>query len=339
MIAIAVLCLIRGLLPFELIGAKVIPSTTIWPFIRNALRFSLFEGISVFHLLLILWGVGSAVSLVFLMIKHIRFGRWLSRQPIYSNAPLMQAIETILPKQQEYSVYRTNRVFSPMVVGFLKPVFLFPEYDIPPKYTTPILKHEYRHYQNKDVIAKLIFRLLCCFLWWNPLTYMIIANLDHCLEMNCDRFVVLEMTNAERTDYYEMILKVYRSGEKNGKKHVTPFSAGFVSAGSEKQLCQRFELGLQHPSPKYNRIIKSAILAVAVCSLILSYLFIIQPYNLPKEASEMCTITAENAYLVPNSDDTYDLFIDGVFCQSLDDPSVLESEPFSLLPIHKGELK
>lgn len=339
MIAIAGLCLVRGILPFELAKATVIPSAHIWPFMRNILRSPFLFGLSTLYLLLIVWVLGSLFSLVRLIIQHLLFRTWLSHQPKFSNEGILKSIKAVLPKYQDFSVYKTNRIRSPMVTGFSKPIFLFPDYAIPSGYTTAILKHEYFHYKNKDLVAKLIFRILSCFLWWNPFSHMIIANLDHCLELNCDRAIVYKMSRTERVNYYKMLLDIHGLSSNLEKPHITPFSTGLISASTERQLRQRFEIGLRYSPAIHTRIIRRVVLLFAVSILVLSYLFIIQPSSLPNTEPNIFEITAENSYLVPIQGGTYNLFVDNEFRLSLNDPSILESEPFSLLPIYEGELQ
>ena len=98
---------------------------------------------------------------------------------------------------------------------------------------------------------------------------------------------------------------------------------------------QRFRLVLDYKPRQWTRIaLCTMICIVIILSLLLSYMFVLQPAYEVDESQEPGTfeITPDTSYLIPNGDGTFAIYSDGLFRGNLED---INTEPFSLLPIRK----
>ena len=75
----------------------------------------------------------------------------------------------------------------PFGIGvFQKRIFL-PDKEYSESELFYILKHEYTHFCNHDLVVKMLVNLFCCVFWWNPFVYLLQNDITEILELKCDR--------------------------------------------------------------------------------------------------------------------------------------------------------
>ena len=236
---------------------------------------------------------------------------------------------------RDVKLVQSDSIKVPMAAGYFRPVILFPTRELSEGITRCALRHEWSHYKSRDTWGKLIVNIMCCLMWWNPLVYLLRKDLDPALEIRCDMDVTTRMTEAERLDYYDSILQLYRQIKEQGNRSPDLLATSFVSAKRDEQLKQRFRLGMANHDIKRSRRANAILCVILVAVMIISYAFVLQPASMPEFDDDgfiYYAISPENSYLVDNNDGTYSMYIDGAF---VDDITSIDIEPFSELPIRK----
>jgi len=335
--------ILRLFVPIEPKFSTVIHSDTIMPFLQQFLRKEVFQlaGINIdrFDAFIAIWAVGSAVYLIGIIIGIMKLSHRLSQINAEENEQAQRIMEAIVleskPKQK-YRIIVSPEVETPMLVGYFTPTVLIPLLSLSDEEMEYVLLHEWNHFLRKHLWTKLLFNVLCALMWWNPLVYLIKEDMDYILEVNCDRFVVNGLDEAEHVKYVEATVNVMK--QLATKPRFSPSSIGFIATDSDK-IVQRCELVL-FPPKSFSKLVQGTLGAIALTLVVLSYVFIVQPFSPPPRdldaEAEYVSITPENAYLIPNEDGTYDLYVDGKFLLTV---SVInmDSLPYSSLPIKNEE--
>lgn len=334
--SIALLCILRAILPLDIPSAKVIPSHHFLPKVRQLLYHSIGNRLTVWQLLLLAYALVTCILLIRLLIQYLSLNRWIKSLPLCSDPDIIHCAKTSARTNATPLVYRSNAVSVPISAGFFTPKLLLPAYELNTKQLSFITAHELMHFKSKDLWAKLFLNIFICFLWWNPLAYLLKNRLDHFLELKCDTLVTANYTETEIEDYFATVACIYKKAQL--AKYKTPAAAlGLVSARSDKQLRQRFLLGITDKQPRH-MLVSWVLTACLVVLLVFSYSFIFQSSSAPKDDADLFEINCDNSYLADNMDGTYSLFVDGEFRFLLEDATLLETEPFSTLSIQGGTL-
>ena len=147
------------------------------------------------------------------------------------------------------------------------------------------------------------------------------------------------MTEKEKTEYLESILKVAKS--LHSKKTLTPSNnIGFITQKKNHSLKERFNYILKYIPPTTKQKISTTFFFGAMFLFFLSsYLFVIQPYAAPPtevDGIPSYTINPSNSYIMKDKNGVYSLYIDGQFVNNLT-PDYIVVEPFASLKIIETE--
>jgi bla regulator protein blaR1 len=124
-------------------------------------------------------------------------------------------------------------VAGPVLVGWLRPVILFPlgmTIGIPPRQIELLLAHELAHVRRADFLFNLFQLLVETLLFFNPAVHWISAQVRHERELACDDRVARH--EADRTAYARALLAVAEHREAHG---------GFALAATGGVLLQRIQ--------------------------------------------------------------------------------------------------
>lgn len=115
----------------------------------------------------------------------------------------------------------SDRIGSPMVVGFVHPCILLPRRlidELPEATLTRILRHEIAHVRRRDMWTSLFQAVCVAVYWWSPWLRLLGARLDVAREMACDERAAAQSGGA--TAYAQTLLtcadKVLASGNSHG---------------------------------------------------------------------------------------------------------------------------
>jgi len=339
---IMIVGIVRLFLPIEPQFSVVIVSNSVMPLCQQFLKTEVFQifGFSANRsdVLIAIWAIGSSVYLAAIIIGIIKITLKTNKIASADNSQAQRIMNTIVlnskPKQK-YHIIVSEDVHTPMLVGLFTPTILLPSLSLSDEEMRCVLLHEWNHFLHKHLWIKLFFNVLCALLWWNPLVYLIKDDLDYIQEVSCDWLVVNGVGDAERVKYVEATMNVMKQ-LASPKPQLALSSIGFIATNPEK-IVQRCELVL-FPPKRFNRLVQST-LGVAILSLVvLSYVFIVQPFSSPPSDAEIISdveyvsITPENSYLTANGDGTYKLFVNGQLFDTISSVHA-ESLPYSSLPI------
>lgn len=291
---------VRLLLPVEFPFTRVISSYTIYPAFREAFAQTISpqsSGLRIWHVLLAVW---IAVALILVGNTIIRYVSVMKRfrrlKPVED--PRIQAVLKRIQKEQgkalNLSIVKCSAVKGALSVGIIRRYILLPDRRLSEKELYCILSHEHMHLKNRDQLVKLSSILYCDFFWWNPLSYLLLKDLEQSLELKCDRNVLEKWSDREKCSYMETMALDMRY--KKDQKRIEG-AVYFSSAYEDEQLKERFRMIIASPK----RRSKTAFLAAFTAVFILSYAFVIQSaYEPPIDEIE----TEPGTYMI-NEDDIY----------------------------------
>ena len=194
-----VFCAVRILVPIELPWTVVVPVKSIYNPLFDALRYSVAGEIKVWHILLVIWGIGTAISGVLLIRKYAVYRKRLKGAQIKSTE--ISGEKYGISKNDRITIFTTKAAAVPFCSGVIDGYIIIPDGDYSEKDFNLIVKHELAHIRNGDLWIQLFTNILCVIYWWNPAVYIYRKNLEQCFELRCDRAVVEGMNNEEIADY------------------------------------------------------------------------------------------------------------------------------------------
>lgn len=244
---------LRLLIPVEILGAAVIGDTVVMPVIQRLLRVEVFsllgKTVTTGDLLLALWAVGSIFYLAAFIFRIIQQKQVLRKLPAIPSLQYDRIANEIAGKRK-YKILVSEYIGSPAIVGLISPTILMPDIELTDAEAEYVFRHEWYHFRHMDLWKKLLFNILCSFLWWNPLMYYIRSKLDYILEINCDYHVVKGQMDAKRVEYVESTLNVLR---QITPERPMPYTVAFADTASD--LTRRCDLIL-FPPKSYGFITK-----------------------------------------------------------------------------------
>ena len=148
-----------------------------------------------------IWLTGTTLLLLRLIIQHIELRKDLKK----IERPLSELAGAELFEARRYQVVAVNsKEMSPAVYGFIKPKIYFPTHvakQLTVQQMQLIIEHEEQHIKQKHLWLNLLWDILVCIGWFNPLIYIARKNFRHDQELFCD-YLVLNKTSQSRTKDY-----------------------------------------------------------------------------------------------------------------------------------------
>ena len=290
----------RMVFPFEFPFTIVVNSNTIYPNIVDALYSTVRTESGNFNTWQVLCVVWLAAALP-LIIKTCRLYIPALRKFCLMKPTEDEQIQSVLERvQKEYgktmkiAVIKDESIPGAMSFGLIHKYILLPSYPLTDEELYCALSHEYIHLKNNDQWVKLLSTLYCNIFWWNPLSYLLVKDLERSLELKCDSRVLKEWSVNEKTAYMSTVIHEVR--QKSESRRIKG-AAYFLGKNEELQLKERFGMIMNPPVMQTNK----AMSAVLVLLFVFSYSFVIQSkYEVPIEEIE----TEAGAYEV-SEDEVY----------------------------------
>lgn len=166
-----------------------------------------------------IWFGGVCVFLIFVAASYTAYiskmkknSAEISENEIFENAKRELGIK------RKVKIRVSANTDSPLLVGVFFPTVYIPCRKIPEERLKMVFLHELTHYMRKDLLVKWISVFINAVHWFNPLVYLLCANLSEACEVSCDMAVTKNMTEEERTLYMKTILLLAEHNEK-GENH------------------------------------------------------------------------------------------------------------------------
>ncbi len=243
-----------------------------------------FPVLSMDQWILAVWVCGFVVMLCRYCFAYFRFKQ-----------KALQAI--VVDKVENLNVEVSSYVHSPMLIGFVRPVIVFPYTQISQEDYELAIRHELIHYRQKDAWCKLFAVIVNCVHWFNPVAYLALANIGEACEFSVDETMTKNMRTAEKQRYSEMILQF--------ASRTSP-ALNSSLAQRKKQLYRRFAL-IMNPNTGRGRAFPGFMLAgliTAVAIFSSSVVFAKAPEPLAEYSGGMKTYYNPFRTLEQNVQDT-----------------------------------
>ena len=342
-----VLSLLRMVLPLGMSGATIIRSEVLFPVIVNFLRYEITTyrvlgiPLSLFNAFILVWICVSLGLLIRLFQQYKKIHHLIK---VLAGLPRDERAESILAEisgaKKSMYVYRTYAIRFPMTAGIKRSIFL-PDVDYTNEELRVILKHEWKHYQDKDVFAKMMINIISAVFWWNPLVYILKRNVSFALELKCDYFATSEEGDY---DYFEDGLRRLARAS-TGDTPIRRRRKWFLDSNEEGR--DRLKaLGIHTKSPSKRMLVNICSCVFMGLLFLSSYMFIVLPAHWESHYEHVGTIEhpdyyyseeayrAEENFIVDNGDGTFSLYIDG---QLVEDVGEINPELFAFLPMRARE--
>jgi len=331
-----VLSLLRMFVVIRIPGSKLVHSEVVFPAIVNFLRFEIIPPLNVLHILIFVWIAVAVILLARYVVQYCKAYQTAMALTYIRDENAELILSEIIDSPKWGRVFRTH-VKVPFTAGIKPYIYLPSGVDFTDDELRTILKHEWKHIQNKDYLIKFIMYLICSIFWWNPVVFLLKRNVFFAQELRSDHYAVSD------TDYDHYMSGIHRFGEVG--KDIPSMGNALVSA--KDGVTDRFKILAMRERDKSRGkqvLINVCFFVVAAALLVSSYMFTVQPafWESPcVEASAECFYSelyevyrAEENFIIDNGDGTFSLYIDGQHAWDTDDAS---QEIFTFLPIRERE--
>lgn len=327
---ITLLGVIRLLVPIDF-DAYVIRSYKLIPAIEDFLRRPLIGSLTLGNLLLLVWFLGSAFTLISKLRTQQAFDCDL-RGIDFVDRPRILAIAA--EYGDYFAVLISPQLRSSFTSGLLHPVIYLPDLKLSDDEWRMVFCHEITHIRSRDNWKKLFFLAVETIFWWNPLAHFSEEEISTLIELRCDAKASAEMSERERLNYAMLLKKLLEFHDP--RKTSVPVS---TLVGRKEQMKQRINAIIEPKEPEHSGYIFFAILLFV---FVLSYFVVVQPARFPTgdflddETDNTVSVLRQSA--IPNEDSQfvyengmYLLYINGEYVAAMNEEEFSEMINNSIL--------
>jgi len=318
-------------LPIEIPGLQtVISDEYVLPPVMDVLenRSTLTQDMPILFMYILL-AVSLFVTLVLIAVFVARQTSYIKKLKKLDNCAtaeessmLKEVAKTVFKKEKQITFIKTDFVDTPMVTGLFSNIVLLPDYSYDKDELRMIFLHECTHLKNNDLLLKLLIHIYCCIFWWNPVVYLLKADVGFMLELKCDNKVCAKLGKEERLEYIEAINESAKRAVKKHRQRSMLVSSGFITKDDSQLYMYRMNNLLFPKNVGKKRIVPTVLVSLLMVAIIAcSFLFIWQAAyrdtekveELKKEAvfSDNGLSDESNSYLVKQEDGSYIFYFDG----------------------------
>lgn len=168
--------------------------------------------ITVNELLQYVWVSGVVIFILYNLVNYWIFKIQIKKCCEELDVSVADEVSKMLKIKSVPKIVTCQKVLSPMLIGFIRPIVILPKTNYSPEEIKVILKHELTHYKRCDLWYKLL--LICAngMHWFNPVIYFMVRQANRDLEYSCDDAVVENEDMEYRKAYSKTILKSMEKG-------------------------------------------------------------------------------------------------------------------------------
>lgn len=161
------------------------------------------------------YAMGAVLVLLRLVIGLIMLHRWTRHAVPASNPAWLEAIARAAePLRRPVRLLVSRRVESPLSLGVLPATILIgPDVERCPERAAAVIAHEMAHVRRLDWPAMLASRVAVALFWFNPLVWLLAADLARQTELAADEEA---LAHVGRADYAQTLLAVAGGGGGHG---------------------------------------------------------------------------------------------------------------------------
>lgn len=264
--------------------------------------------ITIAFFLWIIWLVVSVYKFFHLWTEYKLFFEEIGKKA--NNITRTEKVECYLKKYKkkrfyQLEVYEVNEIKTPLICGFLKQKILLPTKPYDDIELNYILQHEIYHYNNGDLLLKLLVSIVHCVFWWNPFTLLLRNEINTILEVRVDDMIV--QAEESPVSYLDALLQIAKNEVDDIHVPIMAFTT------NDSLLKIRFKYMMETGK---TGAFKYTYLVVVAVVVLLSYTFIFEPDYIDPAVLEQegaVVLTPENAYIIKKADGTFDIYYEGDF--------------------------
>ena len=163
--------------------------------------------IKLLDLFAYIWFVGMCIYLIVVISSYIVYiTRKHKKAIMITENSALNEVKKELKVKRKIKIRMSPDIQSPMLVGVLFPVIYIPCREISDENMRMVFLHELTHYKRRDLIIKWLSLFVNAVHWFNPLAYLLCANVSEACEVSCDMEVTKNMSDAEQKIYMKTIL-------------------------------------------------------------------------------------------------------------------------------------
>ena len=329
------LILIRMMIPFNFPFTQTIVSYKILPPV-NKFLFD-YIGDTKIDLATILFIIWIAVTL-------IKISRFVWEQQKYRAFLLPFAVKNWDENAQLEKVLKRCKVtfwrvcivpmkVSPAVVGIRKPILVLPEYTFSDNELYYVCLHEAEHCRNHDLWLRLFLDIVICTQWFNPLVYFMQRELTLAFELSNDRVILDTMTERQKMEYAECVMKMVRHQNPKEKRIGTSLAFTHENRSSVKTrinyILNKKKRG--NLATKVSMLLNCIVISIM---LLVSLVFVPEAYCTDTlNSDDHLKINSENTYFLKKQNGEFLLFLDNQYIATFTEVS----EEMSFIPIVEEE--
>ena len=193
------------------------------------------------------WALGTVFTLAVRLVDNCSLGASLKKcaAPCSPEGRAHQKFQEALAEagipQGRVELVVCPGVESPLLLGLWKAKVVIPREDYSDSQLEMMLRHELTHYRCRDLWYKAAALVVAAIHWFNPLTRLMLRDLDRSCELCCDRRTTRGMSPSGRRQYGRMLLDVAQ-GSGEGREKSPAASQGAFLAMDKKELKRRLSL-------------------------------------------------------------------------------------------------
>ena len=221
----------------------------------------------------------------------------------------LDAVKRDIGKSMEVSLCTVPNISVPFGIGVFRRTILLPQHNFTDRELYYILLHEYTHFLNHDIPVKMMVSVFCCIFWWNPVAYLLKADLEQTLEMKCDASVARYLDTQGKAAYLRTIVGVIK---QSSVKRPTPYtSTTLFQTARMLDIKERFDVVMNYGAGHDRTLSKMALFLIGACVFVLSYAVLPQPkFDAPRsEKSGRIEFGSDTAYIQQDEAQEYWLYI------------------------------
>lgn len=124
-------------------------------------------------------------------------------------------------------IYMTRYIDGAVTYGILRPKIVV-SYLLDLDTRDYVVRHEREHIIHRDNFLKFCYMMVAIINWYNPLVWLGKKNLDRVVELCCDRYVVLDFSSKQKSEYLKCLFML-----AVGDIMEPMTASGFISMKSE----------------------------------------------------------------------------------------------------------
>lgn len=257
----------------------------------------------------IIWAAGSAVLIARFICRYVKAVKEFSTYGIREDEQCRRIFHQVLnesKKQIQVNIRHSAYINIPMGVGIFAKSIILPKEEYSDSELYYILKHEYTHFQNRDLIIKILVHIYRCIFWWNPAVYLSEKELARILEIRCDLDVTGNMENLDKARYLSTIVTMLKNaGAKRAENEFCGVTA-LVTGNHEPEIIERFRIvSAGYVRKKRNILFSGAWIFIFGLLIFISSSFVVQAEYTASANGTVTETETDNSYSVKCIDNTY----------------------------------